>query len=159
MGKEIRRVPPNWEHPRKDNGDFQVMFDKNFDEAKTEYHKNHTLWKEGKHPDQKIIGNTDQDWDEWDSEPDQKYYHSFNKKDATWYQVYETVSEGTPVTPPFKTKEEIINYLVIHGDFWDQGARGKGGWGREAAKKFVESEWALSGVFINGEIKTARDGI
>ena len=25
MGREIRRVPPNWEHPKNDNGEFRSM--------------------------------------------------------------------------------------------------------------------------------------
>jgi hypothetical protein len=72
-----------------------------------------------------------------------------------WWQVYETVSEGTPVTPPFATKEELIEYLVEHGDFWDQRNRHDyrcyvdpgcyPPWSRKAATTFVmEDGWCPS---------------
>jgi len=81
----------------------------------------------------------------------------------TWFQAYETVSEGTPVTPPFATQEELIDYLATRGDFWDQH-RGEGPWPRENARKFVlGSGWAPSMIVTTGpagvDIKTARDGI
>ncbi len=36
------------------------------------------------------------------------------EEEPTWFQVYETVSEGTPVTPPFATEQELSDYLVRH---------------------------------------------
>jgi hypothetical protein len=74
---------------------------------------------------------------------------------ATWYQVYQTVSEGSPVTPPFATKEELIEYLVKFGDEWDQsrtaeGRQASAGWPRKAAEQFVKSEWAPSMMVVNG---------
>ena len=80
----------------------------------------------------------------------------------TWWQVYETVSEGTPVTPPFETQEELVEYLVANGDFWDQSRRAKGGssmpcgpWPREQAKKFVLGRgWAPSLIVDAKGIRT-----
>ena len=91
----------------------------------------------------------------------QKIRHAI-EQEKTRLTMYETVSEGTPVTPPFATKEELVNYLVEHGDFWDQH-RGHGGWSRENAEHFVQAEWAPSGIFIvspegKGEYKAPRDG-
>lgn len=108
----------------------------------------------GKHPDQA-------DYPYWEYEgapPDPEYYRPiFAEGEATWYQVYETVSEGTPVTPPFATKQELIDYLVEYGDFWDQH-RGEGGWPREAAKRFAEEEWAVSMMakIVDGTVKVKR---
>src|SRR5574343_1104935 len=172
MGREIRRVPPNWEHPKITKYDYykqcevesyQPMYEDDFDSVFQEWIKNYNLWKEGKHPDQ--IDHPDRltmSYWEWESTPpDPNYYWPQWKEEPTWYQVYETVSEGTPVTPPFATKEELINYLVEHGDFWDQH-RGQGGWSRENAEHFVKNEWAPSMLLQSTEagvtIKTARDG-
>lgn len=33
MGREIRRVPKNWKHPRLEDGRYQPMFDQNYEEA------------------------------------------------------------------------------------------------------------------------------
>ena len=38
--------------------------------------------------------------------------------DATWVQLYETVSEGTPVSPAFATLPELRAWLLAHGDYW-----------------------------------------
>lgn len=157
MGREIRRVPPNWQHPRNEQGRYQPMYDETFDNALDEWVKNYHLWKKGSHPDQ-------QEYPYWEwagKPPDPDYYRPEFDQEPTYYQVYETISEGVPVTPPFATKEELVNYLVKYGDFWDQ-KRGDGGWARENAERFVSSEWAPSFmVFRSSEetvIKAPRDG-
>jgi len=151
VGREIRMVPPNWEHPKKDDK-YQPMYDKDFDKALKNWVEEYELWKQGKHPDQEGYPY----WEYAGGPPDPEYYQHNITQDKTWVQVYETVSEGTPVTPPFATKEELIDYLVGNGTFWDSR-----GWRRENAEKFVESGWAPSGIFntATGEFKTARDGI
>jgi hypothetical protein len=69
--------------------------------------------------------------------PDVEYFRpDWKPEEMTWWQVYETVTEGTPVTPPFATQEELIEYLVTHGDSRDQ-QRGAPAWTRKQAEKFV----------------------
>ncbi len=76
-----------------------------------------------------------------------------------WWQVWETVSEGSPVTPAFATAEELIEYLVTFGDDWDQ-KRGDGGWSQEAAEAFVSREgWAPSLIIQGGASYSPRDGM
>lgn len=91
--------------------------------------------------------------------PDPEYYRpDWKPEDCTWWQVWETVSEGTPVTPPFATKDELVDYLVANGDFWDQSRRREGcttmncePWSRKAAESFVHgSGWAPSMVIQGG---------
>jgi hypothetical protein len=177
MGREIRRVPANWEHPRRKcehepwrggcdeakahGGEcYQPMNDDDFDTALAEWLNGYRLWKRGKHPDQEWMGKDSEYWDYAGAPPDPAYYRP-KWDSAEWYQVYETVSEGTPITPPFTTKEELVNYLVEHGDFWDQ-RRGHGGWNRENAERFVGAGWAPSMVTVVSkdgvDIKTPRDG-
>lgn len=103
------------------------------------------------------------DWPlaEWLSDegrpPDPDYYRPWKDEDATWFQVWETVSEGTPVTPPFATKEELVDYLATKGDFWDQ-RRGDGPWVRTNAEAFVGSGWAPTLMVKDGVISAPRDG-
>jgi len=171
MGREIRRVPPNWGHPiKKKYNPFkrceeeyrQPMYDKDFDSEFQEWAKNYNLWREGKHPDQQgKESRLRMPFWEWEGgPPDPEYYRpNWEPEEMTWFQIYETVSEGTPVSPPFATQEELVTYLVEYGDFWDQ-KRGNGGWDRENAEAFVGRGWAMS-MMVNtgtGEIKTARDG-
>lgn len=63
------------------------------------------------------------------------------------WQVWETVSEGSPVTPVFATAEELIEFLVNEGNKWD------GPISREAAEKFVKgSGWVPSMVIADGKM-------
>src|SRR5690606_18767318 len=84
-------------------------------------------------------------WEYEGNPPKREYYRTYSDAEATWYQVFETVSEGSPVTPPFATKEELIEYLVANGDFLDQQRRAEGRsmpcapWSRESAERFVNS--------------------
>ena len=86
---------------------------------------------------------------------DAEYCRPHWNEDATWFQVYETVSEGTPVTPPFETQDQLIEYLVKNGDFWDQKRREDGRshfmncdpWSKQRAENFVKGPgWAPSMV-------------
>lgn len=36
------------------------------------------------------------------------------KEERTHYMMFEDTSEGTPISPAFATKEELVNYLVKH---------------------------------------------
>jgi hypothetical protein len=158
MGLEIRRVPPDWEHPRQEckhsplaggcedakrHGGrcLQPLHDKSFREAASEWKSEFAAWERGDRPDYCSEESATLEFWEWNGDPPNREYYRPDWPDgtATHYQVYETVSEGTPVTPHFATKAELVDYLVAHGDAWYQ-ARGHGGWSRENAEAFVGRE-------------------
>jgi len=154
MGREIRKVPANWQHPKtakwnprlqKEEEQYEPLYDdresalKEFAEA-IDYHG---------------------------GGPTSHTYVDFEEQEPTWWQVYETVSEGTPVTPPFATREELVEYLVENGDFWDQHrAKGSiggfrmpcGPWSRNAAESFVMGAgWAPSLVVDGGKVMSGAE--
>jgi len=158
MGREIRMVPPNWEHPKNEYGNYIPMYDRTFNEVLEEYYQNYIAWRNKTH----------EDYDESTSFGD--YFGSIDpdgyrpefKEEPTWYQVYETVSEGAPVTPPFETKEELVEYLVEKGTFWDQqrvrdGRQSSVGWNRKSAEQFAKDGWVMSGIVSNGIIRKPGD--
>lgn len=172
MGREIRKVTPDWEHPMQDcqhspwkggcdeskrnNGKcYRPLYDNDYETACEQWYAGLADFKPGKYA---------RWYHEEGGPPDEESYRSqkWSADEATHFQVYETVSEGTPVTPHFATKAELIDYLVANGDFWDQMRGGKGGWSRAAAERFVENEWAPSLVVettaAGVSIKSARDG-
>lgn len=60
MGREIRMVPPNWEHPKKDYPNYrsgtseqryQPMFDREFAPAMREWIADWDAWERGERPD------------------------------------------------------------------------------------------------------------
>lgn len=72
------------------------------------------------------------------------------------WQVWETVSEGSPVTPVFPTKEALVDYLAANGDTWCQ-KRGENPPSREAAQAFVDGGWVPSMVMVGGQVFTGID--
>lgn len=67
------------------------------------------------------------------------------------WQVWETVSEGSPITPVFATAEGLIDHLVTVGA-WNKR------WSRESAEAFVKgSGWAPTGAVIGGKHHTPED--
>jgi hypothetical protein len=177
MGREIRMVPPNWNHPVVDlhHGEgFQPMFDETFAEAMKEWKEGFAEWESGKRPSYFINDedSKDMEYHEYSGgPPNRKYYRPWKDEEATWYQVWETVSEGTPVTPPFATKEELIEYLVANGDFWDQERRKRRSerypvamncdpWPRQQAEAFVNGPgWAPSAVITSAGMMSGVEAV
>lgn len=157
MGREIRRVPADWEHPRytKENapydnriGEHIPMYDDDYDSACEKWYAEAASF-------------TPKDYAKYyheyaGSPPDEESYRArkWTEEEATHWVVYQTVSEGTPVTPAFATKEELIEYLVKNGDFWDQ-KRGDGGWNRDSATRFVNNGWAPSFILTTNGLASA----
>lgn len=153
MGREVRRVPPHWAHPRDSQGKYLPMLDRNYDDVAQSWLKECIDWSQGTHDAQKRDhGKNCKYFWEWNGNPpDIDYFRPYKDEEATWFQVYETVSEGTPITPPFETKEELVEYLVKYGDFWKQ-KQGGGGYSREIAEKFVlETEYAPSAMITSNK--------
>lgn len=67
--------------------------------------------------------------------------------DLGWV-LYETVSEGTPVTPIFKTAEELVDHLATVGQDWDQVPM------RRASAEAIVGQGGTIGSFIgmNGQL-------
>ena len=165
-GKVIRRVPPNWEHPRDGEGDYLRLYDETYEDEIRKWIAGRELWLKGEHPEQQKLPDRPAR-NEWIDEcpqddygyadheggpPDTDSYRPSFKEEPTWYQMYEEISEGTPLSPPFATKEELVDYLVEHGDFgyqrwpeWETTYKPT----RAQAKAFVEQGWAPSMVVRN----------
>lgn len=166
MGREIRRVPPNWKHPRDENGHYKPMYDKTYDDAAREWICNCITWVNGTHDDLQDHPELKDEylyyW-EWNGDPpDREYYLPKSDEQRTWYQVYETVSEGTPVTPAFATAEELIDYLVANGDEWDQrrvrdGHKRSAGWDRRSAERFVNRSGWFPSLIIRVDAGGSRE--
>lgn len=165
MGREIRKVSAIWEHPSRD-GQFIPLFDRDFETEAREWIDNCVAWDNGTHQIFKDHPEYKNDypsyWQYDGGPPDEKFYRpKWDEKERTHYQMYETVSEGTPVTPHFASKEELVDYLVKYGDFGDQ-KRGQGGWDRKNAESFVQMGFALSGMVAikdgKANILEPRDG-
>jgi len=117
MGREVRMVPKDWKHPMK-NGRYVPLLD-NYKDRIAEWNTGKELWDKGLKDNYKggtEPHNNSMTYEEWDGEkPDPKdYMPDFAEGTTTYYQMYETCSEGTPLSPPMKTPEELARYLADH---------------------------------------------
>ena len=152
MGREIRRVPVNWEHPKDENGDYKSMYDETFEDAGRRWVDNCIAWDNGIHEDlQDDDGAKNKEahpfyW-EWDGNPpDRELCRPAFLTEPTHYQIYQTVSEGTPTSPVFASLDEMKDWLVSEE------------YSEKAASAFVEEGYASSMVFVPGK-GISRPGI
>lgn len=151
MGREIRRVPANFEHPRFTEDDAQYpQHIGQFKPLRDNYQKA-LLDFEG---DIKAKGLSEA-IEYWGGGPRRDDYIDYHGQALDWFQLYETVSEGTPLSPPFATPEELVNYLVSNGDFWHPKEK----WSRESAEAMLEEGWCPSMVCVGGKLYQNAEGL
>ena len=69
------------------------------------------------------------------------------------YQLWETVSEGSPISPVFSTPEALADWLTFNPEY--QWRRNDEGTTREQWLAFIKGPgWALSGVSVGGQFMT-----
>lgn len=154
MGREVRRVPANWSHPKRPNGQYEPLFEgTDFTRRQLEWDYQAALWEAREHEDQVYPQAADYDFADWDvGRPRaEDYMPEWTEAEKTHFQMYETTSEGTPISPIFPTPEELACWLS------DTGASAFGGmtvsyesWLRVARGGFAPSLIATAGGLSSG---------
>jgi hypothetical protein len=108
-------VPPGWEHPRNEHGRHIPLFDSN------------------------------ESYDHLGEQPENAagqppFMPRWSPEEATSYQVYENITEGTPVSPVFDSLDGMRDWLV------DQG------YSRRAAEAFCRRGRVPTFMAVEGEI-------
>ena len=154
MGRQVRRVPKDWQHPKYDNGAYIPLQGRCFEEDEREWIEWQEAWNEGIFPNGEPIPSDSSLEDYYGPRPrPEDYMPSWNDEERTHLMMYEDTSEGTPISPAFETAEELARWLA------DTGANAFGGmtasygqwlamindgWAPSAA--FTESTGLISGV-------------
>ena len=165
MGREVRRVPANWQHPRSDDDRKQYIplreGEKNLVEHQKEWDENCKQYHLGfvKEKDKWVPRPSDTPYrycDYYGSRPCQDEYMPYwDKSVATHYQMYENTTEGTPISPVFATPEELARWLV------DNKASAFGGMtaSYEQWLRVCNGGWAPSAVVIGGVLQSGVVGL
>lgn len=138
MGVEIRLVPAYWNHPTRYERsnprhlEFQPMRQQFYLDAAEEWLKDCIAWANKTHPEYDPA--YPYYWDYDSPSPEKAYYAPYKKEECGWFQLYETVTEGTPLSPPFLTARQLIHHLCSMGD--STGYK----WDLYKAQEFVERE-------------------
>lgn len=162
MGREIRRVPPTWQHPRHerghaDAGEYMSLYDEDFETAIVKWMQEANAWvaqvRAGETPE---LGWYPDDSDEeawaranpyksfvqwYSAPPDPESYRDVFTEEPTAYQIYENVSEGSPISPVFQTREELLAWCQQDhpSKYWPWQALSA-----DAAEQFIEAGSAPS---------------
>lgn len=91
MSCEVRRVPAHWQHPRNGAGHHIPLHGRNFRKEAAKWDEGNRKWQEG------------------------DYMPNWSESERTHYQMYEVVTEGTPISPVMATPEELACWLVENG--------------------------------------------
>ena len=123
MGRELRRVPGDWQHPRDGRGRLLPLLGHAFASRCAEWEDGIALWMKGKrngYVDGKsqVVEHdepcTEEAFSDWDGErPDaDDYMPDWPEAERTHFQWYENVSEGTPLSPPMPSAEALSEWLA-----------------------------------------------
>lgn len=126
MGREVRRVPADWQHPKIEKPNYrdccvetsyQPMFDRPFKSAMEEWYAAWQAWERGERPDYCTGDSAKLQYWEWDNPPpDPAYFRpDWPEAERTHLMMYEDTSEGTPISPAFATPEELARWLADNG--------------------------------------------
>lgn len=131
MGREVRRVPAYWQHPADEKGAFIPLFDG------AQYKHDIENWEEDEVPKRS------------------DYMPLWTEVEATHLMMYETCSEGTPISPAFETPEELARWLA------DNGASAFGSMTApyEAWLKVAKGGFAPSAVIVNGALRSGVEAM
>jgi len=165
MGREVRMVPENWEHPKQENGNYHAMYEMN-------YEKEFNKWLELK---KNFDNGYEEDWetkklksidtkyknmhfeDYYDTAPDSRdYMPTWKEEEKTHFMMYETTSEGTPISPAFRTPKELATWLFDN----DASSFGQTKATYEQWLNMIEgSGFAVSMVAHNGKLESGVAGL
>ena len=119
MGREIRRVPANWNHPRDKRGHYIPLKD-NFNKSLAEWIEEEQKWNAGLRNDWE--GNWKSieteyrhySYSEWAGKKPIKedYMPDWLPQERTHFQMYEDTSEGTPISPVMPDEESLAHWLA-----------------------------------------------
>jgi hypothetical protein len=120
MGREVRRVPPDYTHPtdRRYSRPASLFYGAGgrYEAKAREWLANANKWAAGERPDYAGDDAPEFFWD-WDGGPPvAEDYMLVGVPDAacTHLQLFETTSEGSPISPVFATLEALAAWAADH---------------------------------------------
>jgi len=160
MGRDVRKVPKDWQHPTDGNDKYIPLLEYPFSKILKEWEEEKQMWKEGYRKDfldsPKWIPKSDDElmisFEEWAGEKPQKdnFMPEWDESEKTHLQMYETTSEGKPISPVMETPEELAKWLADNNAsaFANMTAT------YEQWLNTIKQGFAMSAIIENGEIKS-----
>ena len=126
MGREVRRVPANWQHPRDAGGHLVPLLDGAFSAELSEWLEGERRWLAGEQQDYAAYpqiawkprgADKECTYTDWAGETPhaEDYMPEWPESERTHWQMYETTSEGTPLSPVMESPEALAHWLADNG--------------------------------------------
>lgn len=122
MGREVRRVPAHWQHPKEYNSyrgeeTYKPLYDANWRERAEQWDIDRAKWESGERPDYASEYAADFPFDQYEGQRpfSEDYMPSWPDAERTHLMMYEDTTEGTPISPAFETPEELARWLADNG--------------------------------------------
>lgn len=124
MSREVRMVPGDWQHPRDEHGKFIPLLGGSFADRLARWDEDAGQWARGFVRDfvtgtwePKADKYASLSFEEWDGRRPEvsDYMPDWPPERRTHYQMYETTSEGTPISPIAATPECLAKWLADNG--------------------------------------------
>ena len=167
MGREVRRVPSDWAHPTDESGHYKPLLDGDFAETLLQWEKEFQQWNAG------LVRSYLADGEQWKPKPQaalecasfeewhgerpdaSDYMPQWADEQRTHFQMYENVSEGTPISPVMESPEALARWLVDNNApaFGSHSATYEG-WLRVA-----QGGYAPSFVILGRRMMSGVDGV
>ncbi len=140
MGREVRRVPMNWHHPRDERGDY-IPLREGYSSRLADWSAERRLW----------AGDTVSFVAYYGECPDaMDYMPEWSGEEAVGWQMYEDVTEGTPVSPVMESPEALARWLADN----NTSAFGRHTATYEEWLKMIGKGWAPSMVRVDGVVSS-----
>jgi hypothetical protein len=139
MGREVRMVPKDWEHPIDNDGLLIPLLADYQRDARDFLAK-------------AIAEGLEEAVDYFGCTPDKSHYMpELAEGEVGYYCMYENTSEGTPISPSFATPEELARWLADNNASAFGGSTASyEGWLRVAKGACAPSCVVIDGQFVNG---------
>jgi hypothetical protein len=154
MGREVRRVPADWKHPKEERLDrygqvserYKPLFQvEDYIRKVGEWDDECAKWKSGWRPAH-CTDPADKDmcYEQWAGQRPNRdnYMPNWPAEQRTHYMMYEDTSEGTPISPAFETPEALARWLA---DTWASSFAG-------APASYEAWLWVANGGFAPSAI-------
>lgn len=123
MSREIRKVPADWQHPKDSRGYYIPLHD-GFNQRLADWDEENAKWQQGLRRNyfaQTWVAvdpeDAEKSFADWDGlRPEQKdFMPDWPTEQRTHLCMYETCTEGTPISPVCATPEECARWLADNG--------------------------------------------
>lgn len=159
MGREVRHVPANWQHPKNERGCYVALLGGSFAADLSTWQAEKAKWDEGLVRDYsnngwkaRESGRHDGSYEEWSGERPEagNYMPDWPEAERTHLQMYENTSEGTPISPVMATPEELARWLADNR----ASAFGNSTATYDQWLATIRAGWAVSAVIENGVFRS-----